>query len=126
RAARTMEDRLIKIIQTGKGEVKDLVAAERELGVWRTKIEEMEGEIRYYNNQISLSTLTINLTEKEILTPFALVTSEKVQMRIEVEEVGKALDAALKAVDQFKGRVVKSESKQFKAGQVEAVLQAEV
>ncbi len=126
RAARTMEERFLKIIQTGKGEVKDLIAAERELGVWRTKIEEMQGEINYYNNQVGLSTLTINLTEKEISTPFALVTSEKVQMRLEVEEVGKALEAALRAVDQFKGRVVKSESKQHKAGQVEAFLHAEV
>ena len=46
-AARTMEERLLQIIKTGKGEIKDLVAAEKELGVWRTKIEEMEGEIRY-------------------------------------------------------------------------------
>ena len=53
RAARTMEERLINIIKTGKGEIKDLLAAERELGVWRTKIEEMEGEIRYYNNQVA-------------------------------------------------------------------------
>src|SRR5207249_860574 len=35
RAARTMEDRLINIIKTGKGEVKDLLLAEKELGVWR-------------------------------------------------------------------------------------------
>ena len=64
RAARTMEERLIQIIKIGKGEIKDLVAAERELGVWRTKIEEMEGEIRYYGNQVSLSTLTIQARRK--------------------------------------------------------------
>jgi hypothetical protein len=126
RAARTMEDRLIKIIQTGKGEVKDLVAAERELGIWRTKIEKMEGEKRYYDNQVSLSTLTINLTEKEIQMPFALVTSETVKMRIEVEEVNKALSAATAAVKQLNGRVTKSEAKQHKGGQYEAFLQAEL
>src|SRR5205823_2553468 len=64
RAARAVEGRLIEIIKTGKGEIKDLIAAERELGTWRTKIEKMEGEIRYYNNQVGLSTLTINLVEK--------------------------------------------------------------
>src|SRR5262249_61642454 len=90
RAARTMEDRLIQIIKIGKGEIKDLVAAERELGVWRTKIEEMEGEIRYYNNQVSLATLTIAMQEKELQTPTAIVVTETVTMRIEVEEVAKA------------------------------------
>ena len=126
RAARAVEGRLIEIIKTGKGEVKDLIAAERELGIWRTKIEKFEGEIRYYNNQVSLSTLTINLAEKEIQTPYALVTSETVQMRIEVENVTKALERATKAVEALKGRVLKSESKQHKAGQLEATLHAEI
>src|SRR5207302_8257360 len=89
RAARTIEERLIQIIKTGKGEIKDLVAAERELGVWRTKIEEMEGEIRYYGNQVSLSTLTITLTEKELQTPTAIVVTETVTVRIDVDEVAK-------------------------------------
>ena len=73
RAARTMEERFIAIIKNGKGEVKDLIAAERELGVWRTKIEEMEGEIRYYNSQVALSTLTITAYEKEIRAAAAMV-----------------------------------------------------
>ena len=40
-----MEERLIQIIKEGKGEIKQLLEAERELGVWRTKIEETEGEL---------------------------------------------------------------------------------
>ena len=63
RASRTMETRLLQIIKEGKGEIKQLLEAERELGVWRTKIEELEGEIRYYANLASLSTLTISLVE---------------------------------------------------------------
>jgi hypothetical protein len=126
RAARAVEERLIDIIKTKKGEIKDLIAAEAELGKWRTKIEKMEGEMRYYNNQISLSTLTITLVEKEILSPFAVVVTDHVRMRIEVEEVAKAHKAALKAVEEVKGRVTKSELKQHKAGQFEAILNAEV
>jgi hypothetical protein len=126
RAARAVEERLIDIIKTKKGEIKDLIAAEAELGKWRTKIEKMEGEMRYYNNQISLSTLTITLVEKEILSPFAVVVTDHVRMRIEVEEVAKAHKAALTAVEEVKGRVTKSELKQHKAGQFEAILNAEV
>jgi hypothetical protein len=122
RAARTMEERLLTIIKSGKGEIKDLIAAERELGTWRTKIEEMEGEIRYYNNQIGLSTLTITMYEKEIRAAAELVVSQQVTMRIETEDVESALQAALGAVTEAKGRVSKSDLKQQTAGQYEATL----
>jgi hypothetical protein len=126
RAARTMEDRLIQIIKIGKGEIKDLVAAERELGIWRTKIEEMEGEIRYYANQVSLSTLTITLYEKEILAPTAIVVTETVRMRLEVDDVAKAHQTAMNAVEEVKGRITRSELKQHSAGQLQSILFAEI
>lgn len=126
RAARTMEDRLIQIIKIGKGEIKDLVAAEKELGVWRTKIEEMEGEIRYYANQVALSTLTIQLAEKEIQTPTAIVVTETVKMRLEVDDVAKAHQIAMQAVEEAKGRITRSELKQQAAGQLQSILCAEI
>ncbi|MCI0684666.1 MAG: DUF4349 domain-containing protein [Gemmataceae bacterium] len=126
RAARAMEERLIKIIQNGKGEIKDLIAAERELGVWRTKIEEYEGEIRYYNNQVALSTLTITAYEREIRAAAAMVITEQVTMKIETDDVEKSLQAALSAVTEAKGRVTKSELKQHAAGQLEAEVNFEV
>jgi Domain of unknown function (DUF4349)/Putative zinc-finger len=126
RAARTMEDRLIQIIKIGKGEIKDLVAAERELGVWRTKIEEMEGEIRYYANQVSLSTLTIQLYEKEILAPTALVVSESVRMRLEVDDVARAHKTAMDLVEKLDGRITRSELKQHMAGQLQSILCADI
>lgn len=126
RAARTMEDRFIAIIKSGKGEVKDLIAAERELGVWRTKIEEMEGEIRYFNSQVALSTLTITAYEKEIRAAAAMVITEHVTMKIEADDVEKSLQTALLAVTEAKGRVTKSDLKQHAAGQLEAVLSFEV
>jgi hypothetical protein len=126
KAARAVEKRLLAIIENGKGDVKDLVAAEKELGLWRTKIEKMEGEIRYYSNQVALSTLTINLVEKEIAAAAALVVNATVKMRIEVDNVSRARETAEKAVEEFKGRIVKSDEKQHPAGQVEAILHAEI
>src|SRR5262249_59622151 len=98
RAARAMEERLLQIIKTGKGEIKDLLQAEKELGVWRTKIEELEGELRYYSNLVALSTLTITIYEKEIRAPFAVVETERVQMGEEVEGVDRAMQQAAGAV----------------------------
>lgn len=126
RAARTMEERLLVIIKTGKGEIKDLLQAERELGVWRTKIEEMEGELRYFNNQVSLSTLTITLYEKEIRSAAVINETERVNMGIEVEDVDKSQQATLAVVTAAKGRVTKSELKQHAAGQFSAQIHFEV
>ncbi|HMC65371.1 MAG TPA: DUF4349 domain-containing protein, partial [Gemmataceae bacterium] len=126
RAARAMEERLLAIIKSGKGEIKDLLAAEKELGIWRTRIEEFEGELRYYANLVALSTLTITLYEKEIRAPFAITETERINMGIEVEDVDKSLRAALAAVTEAKGRITKSELKQHAAGQFSAALHFEV
>ncbi|HTU92003.1 MAG TPA: DUF4349 domain-containing protein [Gemmataceae bacterium] len=126
KAARAMEERLLQIIKTGKGEIKDLLAAEKELGNWRTRIEKIEGELRYYANQVALSTLTITLYEKEITAPFAVIEREQVQMGIEVEDVDQAYQAAQKAVREAKGRITRAELKQPSQGQFSALLQFEV
>ncbi len=126
RAARTMETRLLEIIKTGKGEIKQLLEAEKELGNWRTKIEESEGEMRYYNNLASLSTLTIVLAEKEIRSAAGITENERVQAGIEVEDVDKAFRDAVAAVLAAKGRIAKSELKQLSAGQFNATLNFEI
>ncbi|HVR87717.1 MAG TPA: DUF4349 domain-containing protein [Planctomycetota bacterium] len=126
RAARTMEERLIAIIRDGKGQIKDLLQAEKELGEWRTKIETMVGEINYYNNLIAHSTLTISLVEKEIRAPFGLLETERVEMGLEVEDVEKAYGDALAAIADATGRVARSELKQLSQGQFNAILQFEV
>lgn len=126
RAARTMEQRLLQIIKEGKGEIKQLLEAEKELGVWRTKIEELEGEIRYYANLVSFSTLTITLTEKEIRAAATITEQERVQAGVEVEDVDKAYQQLLAAVMEAKGRITKSELKQVSAGQFNAIFQFEV
>ncbi len=126
RAAKAMETRLLEIIKSGKGEIKDLLLAEKELGVWRTKIEEAEGELRYYSNLVSLSTLTISVYEREIRSPAAITETERVNLGVEVEDVDKSLREAQAAVAEVKGRVTKSEMKQHAAGQFQALLHFEV
>ncbi|MBY0459385.1 MAG: DUF4349 domain-containing protein, partial [Gemmataceae bacterium] len=126
RAARTMEQRLLQIIKEGKGEIKQLLEAERELGVWRTKVEELEGELRYYSNLAAFSTLNIVLTERELRKAATFTERERVQAGVEVEDVDKAYQQLLAAVVEAKGRVIKSELKQLSAGQFNATFQFEV
>jgi hypothetical protein len=126
KAARAMEARLLDIIAKGKGEIKDLLAAEKELGEWRGKIEAAEGEKRYYDSQIALSTLTVTLMEKEIRSPSAVTQTERVTMSLQVEDVEKAHKDALAAVTEAKARVTKSDLKQHAAGQYTATIHFEV
>jgi hypothetical protein len=126
RGARTMEQRLIQIIKEGKGEIKQLLEAEKELGVWRTRIEEFEGELRYYSNLAALSTLTITLLEKQAAAAATVTESERVQAGVEVEDVDKAYQDLLAAIVAAKGRLTRSEVKQFAAGQYNATINFEV
>jgi hypothetical protein len=125
-ADRAMQDRLLDLIHGGKGTIKDLLAAENELGVWRGKIEKAEGMIRYYNGQVALSTLTLTLSERDIQTPATAVETETADVGIEADDVEKARASALKAVDDAKGRIVEAELKRYDAGQLACRLVADV
>lgn len=126
KAGRAMEARFIEIIKTGKGEIKDLIEAEKQLGVWREKIEMLEGEIRYLNNLVSFSTLAVTLMERDIKTPTAAFEQEEVQMGIETEDVEKARAEALQAIDQAKGRVFASDLRKEEGGRLSSTIVAEV
>ncbi|MGN6367917.1 MAG: DUF4349 domain-containing protein [Phycisphaerae bacterium] len=126
RALRAMESRLIDIIKTGNGAVKDLVAAEKQLGEYRVRIEKIEGEIRYYNNLVSMATLTVTAYEKDIQTPTAAQEQENVSLNVETEDVEAKYADARKIIDDAKGRIIDSELKKHDAGQFAATITAEV
>jgi glycine cleavage system regulatory protein len=126
RAARAMEERLLDMIKKGSGAIKDLLAAEKELGVWREKIEKLEGEIRYYDNLIGLSTLTVVMEERDIKASAASIETETVSAGVETDDVEKARNEIIQAIDEAKGRVITSELKKLDAGQFAATIVAEV
>jgi hypothetical protein len=126
RAATAMEDRLLEIIKTGNGQVKDLLAAEKEVGVWREKVEKVTGEINYYNNLISLSTLQITLTERDIRQAALASERETVDMGVEMEDVEKARADALRTLDAAKARIIQADLKKLDAGQLAATIIAQI
>ncbi len=126
RAAKAMEERLLEMIKTAQGKVKELLEAEKELGNWRAKIEKIQGTINYYNNLVSMATLTINAYEKDIKTPASATQTEEINTGLETDDVEHARAEAIKAVDDAKGRIIESELKQLEAGQLAAKVVAEV
>lgn len=126
RAAQAMQERLLDLIKNGKGAIKDLLAAEKELGTWREKIEQVQGEINYYNNLVAMATLNLSLFERDIRQTAEVKQTEDVQMGVEAEDVEAARTSALKAIEDAKGRVIESELKKFEAGEFAAKLVADV
>lgn len=126
RALRAMEERLINLIKGGKGEVKDIIEAEKQLGTYRVRIEKIEGEIRYYNNLVGMATLTITAYEKDIQKPTAAAEQENITLALETDDVETKYKDARKAIDDAKGRIVESELKKLDADQFTARIVCEV
>ena len=125
RAGKAMEGRLLEIIKTG-GAVKDLLEAEKQLGVWRERIERIEGEIRYYNDLISLSTLVVTLNERDVRSPTAAFETETIAAGLEADDVEKARAETLSAIEKAKGRVIDSNLSRKEGDQYEATIEAEL
>ncbi len=70
RVKRETLGRLVDLLRNRTGRLSDVLEAEREIARVNEEIEQMEGERRFYDQQVSLSTLTLELHE-----PQALVTS---------------------------------------------------
>jgi Domain of unknown function (DUF4349) len=67
RVKRETGDRLREILRTRTAGLSDVLAAERELARITEEIEQAEGERRFYDQQIALSTLTVALQEPSAL-----------------------------------------------------------
>jgi hypothetical protein len=61
--ARRLETRLIELLATRTGKLKDVLDVERELARVREEIERYEGRLRYLRAHAALSTLTIYMHE---------------------------------------------------------------
>ena len=125
-ADRAMQDRLLELIKSANGQIKDLLAVEKELAVWKGKIEHAEGEIRYYDNLVAMSTLTITLSERDIHTPATTVETETADLGVESEDVERGYAAATAAIRDAHGSIVQSELKRYDAGQLAAHVVADI
>jgi len=62
---RRSEESLLAILSTRTNNLQDLLAVEKELARVREEIETLEGKLRYYDNLVGLSTITVTIYEPE-------------------------------------------------------------
>lgn len=65
RVKREALNRIRELLRTRAGNLKEVLEAEKEISRITEEIEQAEGERRYYEHQIALSTITVSLSEPE-------------------------------------------------------------
>ena len=66
---RKLETRLVSLLENRTGKLADVIEVERELERVRSEIERMEGRLRYLRDQVSLSTVTVQVREEQDYVP---------------------------------------------------------
>jgi glycine cleavage system regulatory protein len=103
-----LADRLSKLLAEGKGTVKELMEVEVQLGATNEAIEQIKGEIKYYDNRIALSSLTLQISEKDFGQPFEFVQTLQANLALTVRDPDLAYTKAQKEITEGGGQVVDS------------------
>jgi Domain of unknown function (DUF4349) len=103
--ARVMEQRLIDMLKKKSDDINDLLQVEKELGRVREQIEQMQGELKYWDAQVQFATVTISLSEKDMEEPAAFLLKERAQLALyapDVEKIYNDIKALASAKTQIK------------------------
>ncbi|MEO7167277.1 MAG: DUF4349 domain-containing protein [Chthoniobacterales bacterium] len=108
RNAKRMEDRLLEMLQTKTGKVSDLLQVEKELARVRESVEQMQGELKYYDALVQFATVTISLAEKDLNEPAAFLLRETANLSLFSADVEKTFGEVKAALQNAKTQVVQS------------------
>lgn len=122
RNAKRMEDRLLEMLKKNTGEVSDLLQVEKELARVREQIEQMQGELKYYDALVQYATVTITLAEKELNEPAAFLLRETANLSLFATDVEKTFAEVKTALQNAKAQIVQSTLDRDNSGQATARL----
>ena len=120
RNAKRMEERLLQMLDRNTGKVSDLLQVEKELGRVREQIEQMQGELKYYDALVQYATVTISLAEKDLDEPAAFLLRETANLSLFSADVEKTFGEVKKALQNAKAQIVQSTLDRDNSGQATA------
>ena len=120
RNAKRMEERLLAMLQTKTGKVSDLLQVEKELGRVREQIEQMQGELKYYDALVQYATVTISLAEKDLNEPAAFLLKETANLSLFSADVEKTFGEVKGTLQNAKAQIVQSTLDRDNSGQATA------
>lgn len=121
-----LAERLRKLLSEAKGTVKELMEVEVQLGNTNEAIEQIKGEIKYYDNQIGLSTVTLRISEKDLGQPFEYVQSLQSTIGFMAKDPDEAYVKAQKEITDAGGQVVDSRMVRQSDGSATGTIRARV
>jgi len=120
RNAKRMEDRLLDMLKQNTGKVSDLLQVEKELARVREQIEQMQGELKYYDALVQYATVTVTLAEKDLNEPAAFLLKETANLSLFSTDVEKTFGEVKSALQNAKAQIVQSTLDRDNAGQATA------
>ncbi len=120
RNAKRMEDRLLEMLAKKTGKVSDLLEVEKELARVRESIEQMQGELKYYEALVQYATVTIALAEKDLDEPAAFLLRETANLSLFAADVEKTFGEVKSALQNAKAQIVQSTLERDNSGQATA------
>jgi len=122
RNSKRMEETLLGILQKNTTKVSELLQVEKELARVRESIEQMQGQLKYYDALVAYATVTITMHEKDLSQPAAFVLREQANLSIFTKDVEKAFADAKSDADAAKAQTIESHIERDADGHVSATL----
>jgi len=120
RNAKRMEERLLDMLKQNTGKVSDLLQVEKELARVREQIEQMQGELKYYDALVQYATVTVTLAEKDLNEPAAFLLKETANLSLFSSDVEKTFGEVKSALQNAKAQIVQSTLDRDNSGQATA------
>jgi len=117
--ARVMEQRMIDMLKKKSDDINDLLQVEKELGRVREQIEQMQGDLKYWDSQVQFATVTIQLTEKDMEEPAKFLLKERAQLALYAPDVEKIYNE-IKALASPKTQITNAQLDRDNTGRVSA------
>jgi glycine cleavage system regulatory protein len=104
----TLVERLKKVLLEGRGTVKELMEVEVQMGATIEQIEAIKGELKYYNDLVGMSTITMQVSEKDLGLPFEYVQTMQATIGVTDPDADAVYANAQKAILDAGGQVAES------------------
>ncbi len=122
RNAQRMEQRLLDMLAKATGKVSDLLQVEKELARVRGQIEQMQGQLKYWDTLITYATVTVSLSEKNLDQPAAFLLREHANLSLFSRDVEKTYADAKREAAEANAQVLQSRLERDGNGRVTATL----
>src|SRR5207302_3684375 len=114
-----MQQRLVEMLKRKSDDINGLLKVEKELGRVREQVEQMQGELKFWDSQVQFGTVTISLAEKDMEEPAKFLLKERAQLALYTPEVEKIYND-LKALASPKVQIANARLDRDNSGRVSA------